>query len=155
MGFGRRVRRTRQGDFEIRLADGERALLRAVGPQLRDLLERDPDDPDLRRLFPAAYAGDPERDAEYRRMVHDDLLARRREALATLLATAEATRLSEEEVLAWIGAVNDLRLWLGTALDVSEDMDLDDPAHPDAAWLALYGYLGYLLEQLVGAVADG
>ena len=151
----RRVRRTRRGDFEVRLPDEERALLRDLVPQLRALLDNDLSEPSLRRLFPTAYPEDPERDQEYRQLVGDELLERRRAALDTLLATVDATKLSEEELTAWMGSVNDLRLVLGTRLDVSEDMDpaldLDDP---DAPLLALYGYLGFLLESIVEALAE-
>ena len=88
-------------------------------------------------------------------MVHDDLVARRHAALDTVEASVGATRLDEEEVLAWIGAVNDLRLVLGTRLDVSEETELAiDPDDPDAPALAVYGYLGFLLEALLSAVSE-
>jgi hypothetical protein len=149
------VRRTRPGDFEVRLSDGERDILRSVAPQLGSLLEGDLDDPGLRRLFPVAYHDDPERDAEYQALVKDALADRRRASIATLTETVDATRLDEAQVLAWIGAVNDIRLVLGTRLDVSEDMDgVPEPADPDAPLYALYGYLGYLLDSLVDAVAE-
>jgi hypothetical protein len=155
MALLRRIRRTRKGDFEVRLPPGERELVRGLAPQLRELLDGDLDDPMLRRLFPAAYAQDPEREDEYRRLVRDDLAERRRAAVDTLVATAGATRLTEDELMAWIGAVNDLRLVIGTRLDVSEDMDpVGDPSDPDAPLLALYGYLGFLLEHLVEAIGD-
>lgn len=151
----RRIRRTRKGDFEVRLSADERDLLRSVAPQLAELLEGDLDQPGLRRLFPAAYANDPELDAEYQEMVRDDLAERRRASVRTLLESIDATRLDEEQLLAWMGAVNDLRLVLGTRLDVSEDMDaVPDPSDPDAGLLSLYGYLGYLLETLVEAISE-
>jgi hypothetical protein len=153
----RRVKRTRKGDFEIRLADAERDLLARLVPQLRELLTDAEDGPDssLRRLFPTAYPDDPERDEEYHRLVHDDLLGRHAAALDTLEATVQATRLDEEELLAWMGAVNDLRLVLGTRLDVSEETDYAvDPSDPDAGAIAVYSYLGFLLEHIVAALAD-
>lgn len=150
----RRVRRTRRGDFDVKLPAEERALLRDLAPQLRALLDVDLDDPSLRRLFPVAYPDDPERDREYRQLVGDELLERRRASLDTLVATIEATRLSEDELLAWMGAINDLRLVLGTRLDVSEDMDpIPAPDDPDAPMLVLYGYLGYLLESIIDALS--
>ena len=156
MRFGRRVRRTRRGGYEIRLPDEERALLRNVAPQLRQLLDGDLADPSLRRLFPTAYHQDPERDREYQALVRDDLADRRRAAVDRFVATVDADRLTEEELVAWLGAINDLRLVLGTRLDVSEDegplLDEDDP---DAPLVALYGYLGWLLEQVVDALSDG
>ena len=154
------VRRTRKGDYEVRLSDQERQLLASLVPQLRAAIEAGTDaggsdDPTLRRLFPSAYPSDEDRDREYRAMVHDDLVARRRAALDTVEASIGAARLDEQEVLAWMGAVNDLRLVLGTRLDVSEETELTvDPSDPDAAALAVYGYLGFLLEALVSAVSD-
>ncbi len=154
------VRRTRKGDYEVRLSDQERQLLASLVPQLRAALEAGTgasgtDDPTLRRLFPAAYPADEERDREYRAMVHDDLVARRRAALDTVEASIGATRLDEQELLAWMGAINDLRLVLGTRLDVSEETELTvDPDDPDAPALAVYGYLGFLLEALVSAVSE-
>ena len=58
-------------------------------------------------------------------------------------------------LLALMGAVNDLRLVLGTRLDVSEETDLAvDPTNPDAGAYALYGYLGFLLETCVDAISS-
>ena len=157
--FGRPVRRTRAGDFEVRIPEIERRLLASLVPELRAALDADAgegaDDPSLRRLFPAAYPDDEERDAEYRSMVHDDLLARRHAALDTMEATIDASRLDEEALLAWMGAVNDLRLVLGTRLDVSEETDLaPDPDDPNGPALAVYSYLGYLLESMVEALSE-
>ena len=156
MVFDRRiVRRTRSGDFELRLPPTERAVLREVLPQLKAALQGDASaEPAFKRLFPVAYAQDPEHEAEYRALVGDELTATRIGHVDTVLTTLDASTLSEEQVFAWMGAVNDLRLVLGTRLDVSEETDLDvDPSHPDAAAFALYAYLGWLLELLVEAAA--
>ena len=130
-------------------------MLRTLAPQLRSLLDGDLTQPELRRLFPTAYVDDPDRDREYHALVRDDLADRRRAAIDTLVATAGEKELDEEQLVAWMGAVNDLRLVLGTRLDVSEDMEpLPDPDDPDAPLLALYGYLGFLLETIVAALED-
>ncbi len=153
------VRRTRKGDFEVRLPDGERALLAALVGQLRSVLdagESGEADPNLRRLFPVAYADDPRRDAGYHELVHDELLARRRSALDLMAQTIGEERLDEDALLSWMGVVNDLRLVLGTRLDVSEETELAaDPDDPQAGPLAVYAYLGHLLESIIEALADG
>jgi hypothetical protein len=149
----RLVERTSSGEFELRLSDDEREVLRSVGPQLRQLLDGDLADPSLRRLFPPAYADEPERDREYHALVRDELADRRRAAVDLFVATVDRARISEEELLAWMSSVNDLRLVLGTRLDVSEDLEEIDPEDPDAGLVALYGYLGWLLEHLVSAIS--
>ncbi len=149
-----RVRRTRRGDFELRLPREERALLKSLPAQLRGLL--DSDDPSLRRLFPPAYEDDPEREAEYRSLVRDDLLAQKREALEIVEQTVDARRVNEEQLTAWMGAINDLRLVLGTRLDVTEDLyeeGLPD-GDPRAQVFGVYAYLGWLEEQIVVALAE-
>lgn len=154
--FRRPIERTQDGAFRLALSSDERELLRGLPAQLRSLLEADPADPTLRRLFPPAYEEDPEGEAEYRRLMGNELLDGRRAALETLETTAGRDRLSEEDVHAWIGALNDLRLVLGTRLDVTEDVyeGEPDPGDPLAPELAVYGYLTWLQDSLVSAVAD-
>ena len=154
--FERRViKRTRDGSFEVRLPEEERRVLADVLPQLRAALEGDAAaDPGFKRLFPVAYAQDAELQAEYAAMVGDELVTKRVAQVDTVLETIQADRLTEDQLFAWMGAVNDLRLVLGTRLDVSEETDLAvEPSHPDAASYGLYAYLGWLLELLVDAVA--
>jgi hypothetical protein len=150
----RRVKRTRSGSFQLRLPPEERELLRGLPDQLRELLLSD--DPSTRRLFPPAYVDDPDREQEYRRLMADDLLRRRQAALDIVEETIDADQLDEEQLTAWMGAINDLRLVLGTRLDVSEDMDIDRLADDDPLTpaFALYGYLGWLQEQIVAALAN-
>lgn len=150
-----RVERTRRGDFLLRLSGPERALLRSIPGELRALLETD--DPALRRLHPPAYPDDPDREAEYRGLVRDELTRQRLQALAVLEETAERDRLDEEQLGAWLGALNDLRLVLGTRLDVTEEMYEEGMPQSDPRFssFAVYQYLGWLEEQVVEALAAG
>jgi hypothetical protein len=154
----RRIRRTRQGDFEVRLPEVERALLGTLVGALRAALDGDvAAEPTLRRLFPPAYVDpdDQEAEAEYQGLMQDELLASRRAALEVLEATATRDRLDEGELLSWMTALNQLRLVLGTRLDVSEDdPPLPDPDDPAAALHEVYHYLGVLLEAVLDAL-DG
>jgi hypothetical protein len=149
-----KVERTRDGSFKLRLDREERDLLRTLPTQLQELLKDTPDDPSLRRLFPPA-SDDEEVETEYRRFMADDLRDRRLEATAVMAATVDAERLSEEEVSAWLSTLNDLRLVLGTRLDVTEDLDPSTVGPDDdrAPGLALYGYLSWLVEQIVEALS--
>jgi hypothetical protein len=154
-GGGRGIRATRGGGFRVELASWERDVLRTLPAQLRDLLSTD--DPALERLFPPAYLKDTdgERNEEYRRLMRGDLLASHQGALDVLEATVDATELDEEQLAAWMGALNDLRLVLGTRLDVSEDMD-DEPFaedDPRAEAFTLYRYLSELQWMVVEALS--
>jgi hypothetical protein len=151
MLFHRQIRG--DGDrVRLSLNAGEQLLLRDLLDQLEPLLA-DPDDPALRRLFPPAYSDD-ESDEQYRSLVRDQLVTGRAKALATMRATLGSDTLDLEQADAWLRALNDLRLVLGTRLEVSEevdyeDLDVDEPRGRD---LAVYGYLAWLQEQLVDAL---
>ena len=148
-----RIERTRRG-FRLRLPPAERAVLATLPRQLREVLSGD--DPAAARLFPPGYPDDPEAEEEYRRMVRDDLVAGRVGALEVMEATIEADRLTEDQLVAWLGALNDLRLILGTRLEVTEEL-YERPVAPDdprAPAFALY-HLSWLEEQAVEALAAG
>jgi hypothetical protein len=155
--FQRRVRRTRHGDFEIRLSAEERDILRSLPAQVREALETgDRADPAIARLNPTAYPDNADLDDEYQLLMGEDLNEGRLKALQAFEDSVDADRLEEEQALAWLRAVNDTRLLLGTRLDVSEDpaerrVPPDDPRAPV---LALYDYLSVLQEDLVEAL-DG
>lgn len=153
-GPWRRVSRARDGTFRLRLSPEERDLLRSLPGQLRALL--DADDPALERLFPPAYPDDPELETEYAGLVRDDLRKQRATSLEVMESTLDADRLDEEELAAWLGALNDLRLVLGTRLGVTEEMyEQGFPEEdPEAPRYALYQYLGWLEEQVVAALAE-
>jgi uncharacterized protein DUF2017 len=148
----------------VRLAQDEVAVLRGLPDQLRTVLAEGGDEPVNQRLFPPAYldVADIEHDAEYHRLMHDDLV---KEKLANLdLVTDTLARgsasvrrwtvdLTEEEATAWLGVLNDLRLALGVRLDITEDYDGDvDDADPRAPAFRLLSYLGWLEEQLLDAL---
>jgi hypothetical protein len=143
----------RDGRYEVRLPDEERALVRGLLGDLRALLSLGPGDPRVRRLFPEAYADDADRQAEYNRLTQEELQSGRLAAVDVVEATVDERELTAEQMTAWMQAVNALRLVLGTMLDITEDdqrleLERDDP---DAPTMALYGYLGVLLEELVEA----
>jgi hypothetical protein len=147
------MERAAGGGVELRLGNEERALLMSLAAELRALLDGEPDDPSLRRLFPPAYDDEADERA-YRELAGDSLLDGRREALELLARTADRDRLTAEEADAWLRALNDLRLVLGTRLDVREDTFAEEPdlSGPRGQALAVYGYLSWLQEQLVHAM---
>jgi Domain of unknown function (DUF2017) len=151
----RRVERIGPATFALRLQQGERDTIGHLVPQVRELLTADGADPRVRRLFPTTYATDPEADAEYQRLMRDDLVQSRLAAISAVEAGITATQLTETELVAWMQAINSARLVLGTMLDVSEDddrSDLDDE-HPEFVPFMLFSYLGGLLDDIVTALS--
>lgn len=155
MIFGRRIRPKGDG-FQLRLDRQERNLLRSLPDQVRDLLDAG-DEELVRRLFPPTYGSvlDADKEAEYRALMRDELEARHRQALAVLEETVDAERLDAGQLHAWMAAINQFRLVLGSILDVSEDLDPSDvgAGDPRAPGLAIYGWLSWLLEQAVDALS--
>ena len=148
----RTVRRSRDGTFQLKLTNEERELVASLAEQLRELLLSDQPE-GVERLFPPGYSNDEERQTEYQLITHDELLEKRLASVDVLEQTVTQTSLTEEQLTAWMGAINDLRLVLGTRLDVTEEMErvaLDDPRAPA---LAVYQYLTYLLSEIVTALS--
>jgi hypothetical protein len=155
--FGRNRPKSRvvpAGDsYELRLDERERALIRQILGDMRALLMLDADDVRVRRLYPSAYADDATKEEEYRSLTHEELRSARLANVDTVEASIDATTLSEEQLTAWMQAINSLRLVLGTLLDINDDdQELSfDPDDPEARTQALYGYLGGLLDEIVDA----
>ncbi|MEU0401207.1 DUF2017 domain-containing protein [Streptomyces sp. NPDC053513] len=143
------------------------AALFAEGPS------EPPSDPALRRLFPDAYGDDSEElraaASDFRRYTENDLRARKREdALAVVRAldslSAEAAgeggavlKLTPDESRSWLGALNDLRLTIGTRLEVTDDEDSEQlyrlpDSDPRKPMVMAYLWLGALQESLVGTL---
>ena len=151
--MGRGIRARRDGTYRVELPEEERDVLAALPRQLREAL--DAGEPTLYRLFPPAHADDDTANEEYARLVGPALVDGKLQALAELERTAHATRLDEEELGAWLGALESLRLVLGTQLDVTEESyGPFDPAAPEAARLALYHWLSWLQEEVVHALSE-
>jgi hypothetical protein len=148
----RKIRRDPKGGVRLDFDEGELLLLSELLAELQTLLE-EPDDPAVRRLFPPAH-DDRESEEQYRSLVRGQLVGGRAEALATIRRTLGRNTLSPKEADAWLRAFNDLRLVLGTRLDVTEDIEFEglDPRKPRDRDLAVYAYLSWLQEELVEAL---
>ncbi len=153
----RRVRASSRGGYELRLPAEERALLASLPGQLVAALEQLPSEVEppavLRRLFPPAYLTDERAEEAYGQLMREDLAAHHREALEVVLATVGQSRLSGAELESWLVALNALRLVLGSSLGVTEDLERVALNDPRAQEWAVYGYLSYLVGEVVDALA--
>jgi hypothetical protein len=118
-----------------------------------------PQDPALARLFPDAYEDSAEA-AEFRRFTENDLRSRKRDDALAMVRVLDSggpvLELTPDDARHWLGGLNDLRLTLGTRLEVTEDENAeiyrlsdDDPRKP---LVMAYLWLGGLQESLVGAL---
>lgn len=138
-------------------------LLRSLPPALQALLEQgDTDDPVVARLFPPVSPDDADTDAEVRRLIYDDLLQERLDALATfteILDGAQSRRgktlvdLDAEQAQTALGVLNDVRLTLGMRVGITsldrEEIDDDHPAYPT---LAVMDHLAWIQEELLSVL---
>ena len=130
--------------------DDELAALTGIrtGPSTR------PDDRVLARLLPDFTTEDADLAAGLR-SIHEPELIEAKNAAATLVLdtlpeTGGKIELTVAEADTWLVALNDVRLALGTALDVSEDLpDELDPEDPRAAHLGVYQWLTFVQDALV------
>lgn len=130
-----------------------------------------PEDPVLARLFPTAYRDDEEAAADFRRFTESTLRDGKARAAVVVIDTLEEAglppdgpgdditidvELDHDAARTWLRSFNDLRLALGTRLEVEEgDEDYwaslpeDDPR---GQMHHVYDWLGYLQETLVRAL---
>ncbi len=150
------VTRSRHG-FVLHLGAEERALVIRLLAEFRALLTDPAADPALlRRLYPVVHPGNAEREEEYQRLMRDELLTSRLaglDALDEVLATTgRKVEMNEAQLLAFMQAVNSVRLVLGTLLDVGEEEDeLDEDDPPEHH---LYGFLSWILDASVRAMSS-
>jgi len=151
VAFRSPIRRRRDGSYTVDLGPNERDLMVSICDQMGELLTSG--DPSLVRLFPTPYGDDQERNEGYAALVVPELTERRLAALETVRSTAGSTVLTADELSAWMRSVNDVRLVLGTMLDVDESGTPPTGDQDVADRYATYEYLGMLLELIVRAMA--
>ncbi len=168
------IERSNQGvqiimeEIEIRiLQDLAAQLLNLTTPEVSDI-ESDPlaqmvgidthatkpTDPVLSRLYPDAYPEDPEASLEFRRFTERslrDASTERAERLLDMISVGRELELMNDQWKDMVGFLNDLRLALGTRLEITksiESQELDDN-DPRAALFDLYGWLTWMQEMII------
>jgi hypothetical protein len=117
-----------------------------------------PEDPAVARLFPDAYVGDEESASEFRRFTRRTMRETKARNAEVLLGTLERAEvrltLTEDEALAWLKALNDVRLVLGSRLGITQENahDVDDLDEIDGTRY-FYEILGFLQSSLIDTLA--
>lgn len=148
----------------MRLGADEADLLRSLATEMRVLLGHGADAGDAvtRRLLPDAYEDGADSEA-YRTLTQDDLIRSKLGALDVLEATLEEGKHAEVDALlsagethAWLTALTDMRLAIGTRMEVTEATmsgALDEGgAIPPA--LAVLHWLGWTQELMLEALTS-
>jgi hypothetical protein len=157
-------RAARGGHVVARLDRAEAGIVGLLLDQLEQLLEADiddvGDDPVMVRLLPDGHRGDPEIAADYRELTEASLRTGKADDLATVRATLPdgggEVRLDADQAAAWLRTTNDLRLALGTRLDISEDSEPPEEITGDEDHqMAVYYWLTALQGSLVDALVAG
>jgi hypothetical protein len=143
--------------YVLRIAPQERALVIRLLGELSELLSAPAEQPATARLFPVVHPDDAEREAEYQRLMRDELVTSRLAGIAAvtkvLEGSAKKVTLSEGQLTSFMQAVNGVRLVLGTILDVSEDDDVVE-IEDHVPEYQLYAYLSWLLDSAVVAASS-
>ena len=156
--------RRRGDDVVARLDPAEAGIVGLLLDQLEQLLAADAEqvagDPVMVRLLPDGHRGDPEIAAEFRELTESSLRSGKVDDLAAVRASLPTgggeVRLNPDQAAAWLRATNDLRLALGTRLDVTEDTEPpEDLTSEGEQQLALYYWLTALQGSLVDALDAG
>lgn len=148
------IRPRADGRFDLVLHEAHRAAIASLLGELDELIGTDPGDPDLRRLSPPAYLEDPERDAAYQLLAGEELRTARHATIEAVLASMDRSVLDEDQVWAWLRALNALRVVVGTKLDITDEDDEPEVAadHPDAALWAIYDFTGEVQHAILVAL---
>lgn len=155
-------------DFRLIPEEGLRAgleaeeadLLRELIAEMNTLLEAEvpPSDAVKKRLFPDAYE-EREEAEKYRDLVGDDLLQTKKEALRIVRERIGSqgsveTSIPETEIPSWLALLTDLRLAIGTRLEVDEaKMETEfDPDDPDGPAMNVLHWLGWIQATMLEAI---
>jgi Domain of unknown function (DUF2017) len=156
-GFVPPVRATGDG-FELRLEREERELVIRLLGELSTLLVGDADEhqPLLAKLFPPAYPDDEEKEAEYQRLMREELVASRLASIGIVTETLRSDAsepLDEPATIAFLQSINAVRLVLGAMLGITDDDSADAADDDDSPEHQLYTFLSWLLEWTVQALS--
>lgn len=145
----------RDGDrIAVKLRPVEIELLRGLVGDVQRLIAEDVTPNDVTaRLFPEP-SFDPDVAKDLRGLIQDDLREAKRANARALLETLPddgRVALDDDAAQAWLAALNDVRLALGTSIGVTEEEpeDDDDPGY------VLYAWLTELQGTLVEALSAG
>ncbi len=146
--------------MRVELDPDEAHLLRELLKEMKTLLEADIPraDPVIARLFPDAFEA-AEDSESFRELVGDDLRSGKMDSLRLVIERVGRrgplhSSIPLDEVGAWLTLLTDLRLAIGTRLNVTEEMmgASPEPEDPDGPALQVLHWLGWMQESMLAAL---
>ncbi len=157
------IQRRKDGSLAVRLPHAEGIVLMTLPFRLKRLLEDEKFNKRvIDRLFPRTYE-DEDEELEYRKLMGEDLLSRKKGAIEFFEKTFARRKthpwgieidLKPEEVDPWISLLNDMRLYLGTELDITDnDWSADNDLQScDEENVVLLHFLTYLQQAVLDSL---
>lgn len=157
----------------LKLAEVEIALLKSLISQIIQLLDLQeettsdpfdflkdlgkpiarPQDEVVYRLLPDAYGEDEEANSEFRRFtersLREEKLVQARKVLASMPQDVNAIEVEEADFEIWLKTINDVRLALGTRLEITENMHTENLDPEKTSLLEVYDWLTWLQGTLI------
>ena len=162
------VERQDDDSLKIYLPHAEGLVLCSLPQRIEDLLSQgDFNQRVADRLFPVAYE-DADKEAEYRKLLGDDLKKRKLESVKAFKETIENWEITQsgvevtieaELVETWLGFLNDMRLYLAIELDITENdwsagLEPDEEMSEELALLHLLTWLQQCILDALGFVQE-
>ena len=148
----REIKKLSEDRYKLDLHPQIRQLLSDLKQTTLDHIEEG--SPAAKRIYPIAYSGSAEMEMDFEKLTRKPLMNHHRENLALFESSLSKSVLTQNEVLAWIGSLNDMRLVLGTALDLDEDQPSPSADDPNYEGYVIYDLLTYLQGVLIEEIQN-
>lgn len=136
------IRRIGPELFENQLREEEIELLSLLPSLVEEAIEMN--SPYVARMFPPTYPFDAVAQSKFEKTTGDSLVEKHKVMLEGFTSSLHNKQLNFADLAIWVGAINDIRLLLGTTLDVYEGMEPPDPSDPTYHNFVIYDYLAWL-----------
>lgn len=105
--------------------------------------------PATTRIFPVTYQNSPEMELDFQKLTRAPLTDHHQACLDTFANTLFLDELSLDEILAWLGALNNIRFILGSALEIDQDREAPEKDDPNYEGFVVYDLLTYLQSAII------
>jgi hypothetical protein len=147
---------TLDGGARILIPEAEREVIAEFAADLaRWLQNAGSREPFFYRLLPPASLTDPALAESFRELTGDEILTGHIEGLRRVAAEIEADFVPVSRLEGWLPAINVMRLFLATVLDLDEKGPTVTRTKEAETLYSFFGYLSVLQEEALAVVSGG